>query len=834
MPDTMAAPGRLVRLFRAIPLAAPLLLLFGGSAGAAAATPAADATARYDRALQSRMAALAPLVLNATLTPHWRTGAVDRFSYRRDLGDGAAEFVEIEAATGKRRVPFDARLVAAGMTAVAGKPVDPLRLPFVDYDEAGDAITFTVGADNWLCAARVARCTKATRPVLAPAESLSPDGKWVAFVDSGNLWIRSADGRERFALTSDAKPRYGYGLESEATIAEELFGDFKTPAGTAMARTGPPIPPSFLAVKWSPDSQHLLTHRLDERRLRDIAITQHAPTDGSSRPITWTWKSAAPNDAVVPMAEPWVFDIASRRGRRLAVDPVLMTYLSPEAADQFWWQPDSRHAALIRWGRYKKSISLSLIDTQANSVSTPITETGSSFVEESAIGDRPRVAILRNGDIVWYSQRSGHGHLYLYNGKTGALKRQLTRGTMAVSQLLHIDEANGLIHVAMTDDGGGTDPYRRQIYSVRLADGRMTLLTAEAADHHVLSERETLSFMKRGMPDAIAAMTTGFAPSGRYFIDAVSSTELPTRFVLRRANGSVVTTIETTDVGRLAAKGWRAPERFSAPGADGKTIIWGTLWKPHDFDPAKRYAVLDSDYPGPQITRSHPDFAASVLDFFDPQMYAELGLVVVAIDGRGTPGRSKLFQDYSYGRLGDAGGLDDHIAVIGDLAHRHSWIDSGQVGIIGSSGGGFAAARALFRYPDFYKVGVSDAGNHDQRGYLVNWGETYLGPDTGSNYADAANAPLASNLKGKLLLLHGDMDANVPPALTLQVADALVRANKDFEMLIVPNVGHGTLYSVGKPLLVAFDFLTRHLVGIEPPAGYLLPPPPPTPAPAPN
>lgn len=768
---------------------------------------------RFGRAMASRSAAMAPLVINATLTPHWRVGERERFTYRRELGDGAAEFVEIDAASGSRRAPFDAAVVAEGMSQLLGKPVDPQRLPFQDYEEGEDSIEFESDGHYWTCSVIKASCMRVEKSSVSATEWRSPDGKWVAFMDGGNLGVRSTGGEERFMLTSDAIPRYGYALESEATIAQEIFGEVQTPDGSGTRREGPPVPPTFLSVAWSPDSTKLLTHKLDERNVRDVVITQHAPTDGSSYAITWTWKSSAPNDLIVPMAELWVFNVTSRAGHRLAVDPIPILYLSPVANNRLWWQPDSRYAALVTEARYRKSVSFRLIDTVENTVSTPIEESGATFVEVASDETRPNVHVLSSGDVVWYSERSGRAHLYLYDGPSGQLKYQLTHGPNSVGRILRVDETNGLIYVAMNSEDSQHDPYFQKIYSVRVRDGALTLLTPEPEDHHVVSMQESLPFMKREVPESVQEAMQGFSPSAKYFVEGSSLTGVPTSFVLRRASGEVVTVVETTDVSRLYALGWVPPERFSVLASDDETLIWGTIWKPHDFDPEQSYPILDSIYPGPQMCRAPPGFAASTLDLFDGPSLAELGLIVVAVDGRGTPGRSKMFRDISYGNLGEAGSLDDHVAAIRELARRHRWLDTDRVGILGSSGGGFAAVRAMFKYPDFYAVGVSDAGNHDLRGYLASWAEKYMGPDDRDSYQNAANAPLAAGLKGKLLLLHGEMDANVPPALTWQIAVALQRANKAFDLMIVPNVGHTTLFFPGKPLQAVWEFLVTSLIG---------------------
>jgi dipeptidyl aminopeptidase/acylaminoacyl peptidase len=272
----------------------------------------------------------------------------------------------------------------------------------------------------------------------------------------------------------------------------------------------------------------------------------------------------------------------------------------------------------------------------------------------------------------------------------------------------------------------------------------------------------------------------------------------------------------------VTAKGWKFPEPFSVKAADGSTDIYGLIYKPTNFDPSKKYPVLDSDYPGPQIIRVPRSFNGGLLggSFSDlyglPQATAELGFIVVVVDGRGTPGRSKAFHDAAYGKMGEAGSLQDHVAAIRQLAQARPYMDLDRVGIYGHSGGGFASVRAILAYPDFFKVAVASAGNHDQRGYLASWGEKYMGPLSGDNYLEAANVTLAANLKGKLLLVWGDMDDNVPPALSIQLVDALIKANKDFDLLVLPNRNHG---GMADPYFIRrrWDYLVEHLLGTTPP-----------------
>jgi dipeptidyl aminopeptidase/acylaminoacyl peptidase len=342
------------------------------------------------------------------------------------------------------------------------------------------------------------------------------------------------------------------------------------------------------------------------------------------------------------------------------------------------------------------------------------------------------------------------------------------------------------------------DPYFHYLYRVGLDGGGVTLLTPDSAHH-----------------------TVSLSPDGAYLVDSYSTPVTPPVHVLRDEDGREVMTLERADASRLEASGWEPPMPFTVKARDGDTDLYGLLFRPLDFDPNASYPVVNYLYPGPQSgSVGSRSFRASHRDL---QAIAELGFVVVELDAMGTPGRSKAFHETYYGNMGD-NGLPDQMSGIQQLAERHSWIDAERVGIFGHSGGGFAAAAAIMRYPDFYQVAVSQAGNHDNRNYEDDWGEKWQGllevyPDGSTSYDNQANHLLAENLQGKLLIAHGTMDTNVPPSNTMLVVNALIEANKDFDLLMLPNRGHGF---GNEPYMMRrrWDYFVRHLMGAEPPQGY--------------
>lgn len=363
--------------------------------------------------------------------------------------------------------------------------------------------------------------------------------------------------------------------------------------------------------------------------------------------------------------------------------------------------------------------------------------------------------------------------------------------------LLWVDEnarqvyfvANGLV------DG---DPYLRQICRIGLDGNGLTRLTDDELDHDAVSP-----------------------PEGGYLVDRASSPSMPPRSTVLDGDGAVLVDLETPDTEALQALGWQPPERFRATAADGKTPIYGLLWRPHGFDPEHVYPIVEHTYPGPQIYRAGPMFDPPHQG--EPEAYAALGFAVVAIDGRGTAGRSKAFHDHSYGDLGNAGALDDHIAAIRELGHRYPWLDTTRVGITGQSAGAFAAARAVLMYPEFYSVAVATSGNHDNNVNLAMWAEHYHGDLSAEGRAAISNATLAANLTGKLLLIHGELDDNAHPYMTMRLADALVKADKDFDLIMIPGAEHALIGAQHYFMRRTWDYFVRHLHGSEPPAYRLAP-----------
>ncbi len=772
--DTFGSAPRLQSCFP------PLFLLALAPAVAAQENPGA----KYARAEQFLSWRAEQLVTGNPGAPQFFDG--DSFWYRTRASSGHV-FVAVDPNAPRRSLAFDHDRLAAALSLARDTSYEGGRLPFESFDfvEGRTAIQFSLGDTlEWRCDIRSYQC-EGPRPPRSPApdERSSPDGRWIAFARDENLWVRSAETGEEFAMTRDGEEDYGY-----AAIPEGCCQEITSRRSEARR---PPV------LQWSPDSRRIATHRYDERGVGRFHLLEAA--DG--RPVLHSWAYPLPGDSIIPTSELWIFDLDTRAGVRAEVDPQpgYFTRGDTTFAD-VQWSADGEAVFYTTRSRDFRSYVLHRVDATTGAASEVLTETGPTYVELNQFTRYPPAwRVLEDGEeIVWWSERDGFGHLYLY-GAGGAMKRKLTQGPWIVTQLLAVDLERGTVLFAAAGREEGRHPYYEHLYSVSLDGGPPTLLSPQDAHHALVA-----------------------APSGRYFVDRYSTPTDAPATVLRDASGRELLTLEEADISGLEQAGWTPPLPFRAKGRDGVTEVRGLLWFPSDFDPRKRYPVVDYIYPGPQVG-AVTDYGFSASGRGQTRALAELGFIVFAVDAFGTPIRSKAFHDAYYGNMGD-NGLPDHISALRELAARHPQMDLERVGIYGHSGGGFSSTDAILRYPDFFHVAVSGAGNHDNRGYMFAWAEKYQGllehgPDGADNYNNQANQLLAANLKGKLLLHYGTLDDNVHPNMTIRLIDELVRHNKDFDMFIMPNRNHGY---ASEPYVLrrTWDYFVRHLLGVEPPQGY--------------
>jgi dipeptidyl aminopeptidase/acylaminoacyl peptidase len=556
---------------------------------------------------------------------------------------------------------------------------------------------------------------------------------------------------------------------------------------------------------WSPDSRKIATFQHDGRGVSQMYLV----TTNVGAPRLDAWRYPLPGDSVVFRIHRVIVDVASAQVVRLRMPPdVHRSTVSDHVAEgsvflDVQWYPDASQVAFVSSSRDHKQATLRVANATTGEVRDVLTETSpTQFQSAFAATGSPNWRVLpASNEVLWWSQRDDWGHLYLYDLRTGALRRQITSGDWNVLDVLRVDEQARSLLVTGVGREAGRDPYHQHLYGVSLDDGATTLLTPEAGHHGV-----------------------NVSPDGTQVIDTYSGPTSPPVTVLRRVGRSEVTELARVDASALVASGWKPPTQIVVKARDGVTDLYGFMYTPTTLDSTRTYPIINYIYPGPWGSSAgfNRGFVPGALDH---QALAELGFVVVAINGMGTELRSKSFADAYYGDMGD-NGLADQVAGMRELASRYPFIDIERVGIWGHSGGGFATAGAMFRYPDFFDVGISESGNHDNRNYEDDWGERFQGllvpMGTSDNYASQANQLLAANLRGKLLLAHGGMDDNVPPYSTYLVVEALVRANKDFDLIVFPNAGHGYGQSSNYMMRRRWDYFVRHLLGAEPPVEYVI------------
>jgi len=736
-----------------------------------------------------------PLVFRAGVRPSWLGD--DRFWYRVTTPEGS-EFVMVDTATGTKSSVFDHAKLAAALSSAAGATFDAHHLPFTDFEFSPDAksILFTAQRRRWKCDVIAYQCTPDSTPQLpgqrpafggragAPPEILSPDKKKVVFIRDYNLWLRDVASGKETQLTTDGIKDFGYATDNAGWTHSDR-----------------PV------LVWSPDSKKIATFQQDQRGVGEMYLVDTRV----GHPQLQAWKYPLPGDEKVTTIQRVIIEVDPPRVIRLKLPPdqhrsTLCDDVQCRGGE--WadveWTPDAKRLAFVSTSRDHKHAQLRIADAATGEIRDVLEETAATQFE-SGQGRVNWRYLPASNEIIWYSERDNWGQLYLYDATTGKLKNQITTGDGPVTQLLKVDEKNRLLYFLADGKEKGRDPYFAHFYRIGFDGKNLTLLTPEDANHEI-----------------------SLSPTGRFFFDSYSKPDVPPVTVLRSADGKLIANIEKADISKLLATGWKPPQPITVKARDGVTDLYGLMYQPTNLDEKKKYPIINHIYPGPQ-GGSVGSRSFSVARG-DAQALAELGFIVVEIDGTGNPLRSKKFHDAYYGNMGD-NTLPDQIAAMKELAHRYPWIDIYRAGIYGHSGGGFATADAMFRYPDFFKVGISESGNHDNRVYEDDWGERYQGllakeGNGKTNYDDQANQNLAKNLKGHLLLAHGTIDDNVPPYNTMLVVDALIKANKDFDLLMLPNQRHGYGNASNYMTRRRWDYFVRYLMGAEPPRNYELRPPP--------
>ena len=839
-------------------------------AGLASPLPGQGTRADYDRANNLRKLT-ENKVTKARVTPHWCAGNT-RFWYRNDLAGAQQEFIVVDATRGTRAPAFDHARLAAALAKAIGKDVDGKRLPIErpEFLEQPPSVLFDCEGKTWRCDLQSYEVRQDKRPEGSSSSSLpvqqrphpsrrtgketavtfvnrtagevdliwidsdgqrkpygkvrpgeqfrqhtytghvwlvvdrqgrrlavfeaeddpsmavidktlpgpekpprrdrerrtpsgpkSPDGKWEAMFKDHNLWLRDTQKGEEFPLTTDGTAEHSYGGE----------------------------------VFWAPDSVHFAVLRTKKGDERKVYYVESSPKD-QLQPKLHSYDYLKPGDRV-PQSKPCLFDAAARKqvpvSDALFPNPWSIGDLRWNAADcrsapqngKADWKSAPRFTFLYN-ERGHQVLRLIAVEATTGQTKAIIDERNPTFIDYA--GKHFIRYLDETREVLWMSERDGWNHLYLYDADSGQVKNQVTRGEWVLRGVDRVDAEQRQVWFRAGGIRPGQDPYYVHYCRVKFDGTGLVVLTEGDGTHHVES-----------------------SPDGRFLLDTWSRVDLPPVTELRRSeDGKLVCSLEKADWSELLATGWQVPERFVAKGRDGATDIYGVIFRPSHFDPKRQYPVIEEIYAGPQGAFVPKAFQA----FHGPQAMAELGLILVKIDGMGTSNRSKKFHDVCWKNLGDAG-FPDRILWLKAAAAKYSYMDLKRMGIYGGSAGGQNALRALLAHGDFYKVAVTDCGCHDNRMDKIWWNELWMGWPIGPHYAEQSNVNQAHRLQGKLLLIVGEKDENVDPASTMQVVNALIQADKDFELLVMTGRGHGSAegpYGSRRRQ----DFFVRHLLGVEP------------------
>lgn len=776
-----------------------------------------------------RARALFPKVKNAFVVPHW-IGKSDDFWYRRQIADGAV-FVVVDAATGQSRPAFDHQAMAAAVTRATGAAATANDLPFdaIEFNLERSSIQVVMGNKQYDCALKLPACSGGTAappaplevtvatepppPVTDPNENLliSPDKQWAVLTRDNNLWLQDMHSGKQRQLTTDGQPNCGYGIYA---------GNWNTAAipRDHMSEAGHHLPP--MASFWSPDSRAVIVPHVDQRHVADYPYVESVPTDGSFRPQLHLVRIPLAGEKPA-LIEWYVFDVPSGQHHRInfpyekiQMDDSDSIELSPR-----WWSTDARHLYVFSRGVFKQSALLFDVDVATGNARTVIEEQLLPRMDVApSLVDKAVDWVSPDGkDVIWYSFRDGWGHLYLYDGQTGKLRNQITRGEWLVHAIVKMDERRRVIYFTAAGKEGG-NPYYRYLYRVNFDGSDLKLLSPEPADH-LIGRTSVL-----GDPPQFETIS----PSGKYAVYNFSTPQQPPQTVIRSTtDGRLIATVEKADVTELWAAGYKPPEEFVARSADGKYDLWCLIYRPRNLDPLKHYPVIDTEYAGTHTSAVPRNFMQAIAGVpgGSNSALAELGFISVAIDGRGTPNRSHDFWLASYGKM-NINGLDDHVAAIQQMAKQFPYMDLDRVAIMGGSFGGWSAIWGMLEFPEFFKVGVASvpcASGHTLYPIM----EEYQGPPVysdGSHWRPRPNEvpenwkvidgqAKASNLKGHLLLVVGEDDENDLTGSAMQFVNALMAADKNFDLIYLPSANHAARFSYPQyAYRRMFDYLARYLL----------------------
>jgi dienelactone hydrolase len=737
-------------------------------------------------------------VYKGHIAPHWLTNNVE-FWYRNDLRGGAKEFILVDAEKGIRERAFDHDKLAAALAKATGENVRGDKLPFsgIEFIENGNAIKFDASGKSWRCDLTTYQCATVTTnsssrlalPVnpdesqielavapLSPQDQTnqparergsrrrngrdvrSPDEKWSAFIRDHNIFVRSEPDGKEVRLSDD-------GAESN----------------------------SYARIEWSPDSRSLVAWRVEPGDIGLVYLIQSSPPEGG-RAVMRQRPYAQAGDKF-PKYELNIFDVTTHKQTKPQVDRFEHEYETP----QLHWMRDHRHFAWQQEDRGHQRFRVIEASCDDGSTRNLVDERTKTFfwTAHTENLNLPLVNWLDDDEMIYVSERDGWRHLYLVDTQEGKIKNQITKGEWVVRGIDKIDEGARQVWFRASGMKADQDPYFVHHYRINLDGTGLVALTEGNGNH-----------------------TVQFSPDWKFLIDTYSRVDMPPVHELRRtSDGKLVCKLEEADISELKETGWEPPEVFVAKGRDGRTDIWGIIHRPRNLDASKKYPILESIYNGPQGAYVPKSFSASNRS----TNMTDAGFILVQCDAMGTAFRSKAFHDVCWHNLADAG-LPDRIAWIKAAAEKYPYMDINRVGIFGTSAGGQNAAAAVLFHPEFYKCAVANSGCHDNRLDKASWNEQWMGymppdkiwsKDPDNWYSRCSNIDNAAKLRGKLFLIVGEMDDNVPPESTMRFVDALIKAKKDFDLLVVPGANHGAASPVTQRRTL--DFFVHNLLGKEPP-----------------
>lgn len=771
-----------------------------------------DLEARYHRAafLQQSAYDIEKVASNTSLIPHW-IADTNCFWYRKKSLEHI-KFLLVDAKAGIIKEAFDHSELAGALSRVSGNDVEETNLPIskVRITLSPSQVFFTAFGKDFYYDQKTRKCRKADQffPSRSHSHVTSPDGNKIAFVRDHNLWIKESRTQAEYALTHDGEEFYSYAL---------------SPISWGITTM-----PNVQAV-WSPDSSTLLTVQTDNRQVQSTPVICNLPSNGSIRPITEEFKIAYPGDDHVEEQRILAINVDSKRQkeanyRRLPVNRAGGWGLIIDGLA--WWSDDSRHAYFVDTERGEQIARVVEFDSISGASRILFEEVSKTNIKHSLSKvDRATLLPLPNTkELIWYSERSGWAHLYLYDLETGSLKNPITHGEWLVRQILHFDEQSRELVIQTGGRKAGRDPYYMDICSVNVESGEFRVIADSNYEYTVMGPNSLLSMLSSVTDPDWQADTIGVSPTGEYIVATRSRVDTVPESLLLDRDGNKVMALETADISRLP-KNWQWPEPVQLKAEDGFTDIYGVIFRPTDFDADTLYPIIDASVCNAEIPGlprgSFSNAETGDMLYLHAAAIAELGFIVVMIDGRGTINRDRDFVDFSYGSLSSVNYGEDRISGIKQLAFRYPYMDLDRVGIIGFKGQP-GPVFGLLEHPEFYKVGVCLALN-DPRLMSVCSGEYFEGYKPNEWEKEGPEGQVR-NLQGKLLLIHGLLDRMAPAAITFRLVEALEKANKDFDLLILPSEGtrQESMAHVDSPYAWrrTWDYFVKYLLFIEPPKEF--------------